>query len=101
MSLRPPGRLNNDVLQSPSCNANMLTLVKVVVCPAAEDARESAAEAGSDLKHGAKKASIKASSAAEEGKEKTRGWFSRIFRRGKVGSLLLLSCCILSSLLFI
>lgn len=50
----------------------------------AEDARESVIEGASDVKRGAKKAAARAESAADEGAKKSRGWFSRIFRRGKV-----------------
>ncbi|KAF8067370.1 hypothetical protein HT031_002418 [Scenedesmus sp. PABB004] len=50
----------------------------------AEDAREAAADAGTDIKRGAKKAGARADAGVEEGKEKSRGWLSRAFGRGKV-----------------
>lgn len=37
-----------------------------------------------DLKTGAKKATIRAETTAEEGKEKGRSWLARLFGRGKV-----------------
>jgi hypothetical protein len=37
-----------------------------------------------DLKSGAKKASINAQATAEEGKEKSRSWLARLFGHGKV-----------------
>lgn len=52
--------------------------------PAAADARAAAADSTTDLKHGAKKASIRAESTVEEGKEKGRSWLARMFGRGKV-----------------
>lgn len=36
------------------------------------------------MKYGAKKAGHRAEAAVEEGKHKSRGWLSRVFRRGKV-----------------
>jgi hypothetical protein len=54
------------------------------LAPAAEDVRDAAYDAAIDTKKGAKKAVIRAESATEEGKAKSRGFFSRLFGRGKV-----------------
>ena len=46
--------------------------------------RVAAYDAAVDTKKGAKKAVIKAESAADEGKAKSRSWIARLFGRGKV-----------------
>jgi hypothetical protein len=46
--------------------------------------RDAAYDAAVDTKKGAKKAVIRAESATEEGKAKSRGWLARVFGRGKV-----------------
>ncbi len=46
--------------------------------------REGVAEGFDNLKHGAKKASIRAETDVKEGKEKGRSWLARMFGRGKV-----------------
>lgn len=52
----------------------------------ASDVREGVADGVIDLKSGARKASIRAESTVEEGKEKGRSWLARLFGRGKVGA---------------
>jgi hypothetical protein len=58
----------------------------LLLLPSAGDARDAAAEGAIDLKHGARKAGIRAETSVEEGKEKSRSWIARLFGRGKVRS---------------
>eukprot|EP00882_Tetradesmus_deserticola_P020536 GHRQ01022186.1.p1 GENE.GHRQ01022186.1~~GHRQ01022186.1.p1 ORF type:complete len:338 (-),score=135.36 GHRQ01022186.1:234-1247(-) len=57
----------------------------------AEDVKDAAYNAGVDTKKGAKKAAIRAETATEEGKAKSRGWLARVFGRGRVSRALLAS----------